>query len=1539
MQNPGSFGRGRRGPKSLRKRWGNAARLVLVWLCFAAALQSAGPGHAETVSVTGSAGVDGLDGAPGTTGGDGLLGEPATAVATLDAINEALATGGSGGGAGDGGDAPNASTSAGDGGDGGAGGAANATSSVDETESSVSVVSESTAIGGSGGDAGAGGNNADGTSGVGGTGGMGGAANAFISTIATATSPQAGPLQSTAIGVATGGAGGDGEVGGRGGDASGTISATVAGDTSVFSVGSSSIGGRGGNSISDGGRGGDGGDASSDAVASGSIRTGSISTESFGGQGGLGGSNLGFDGAGGQGGDASSTADVSIDGVVSAFGGITIEALSEGGDGGWAWGEGFDAGSGGAASASASVVGASTGTTVRATSRGGNGGLGLRGASAGSGGLATVSSVSGTSTNGARLTIEARAEAGDGGNVSTNSISGPIPAAADGGDASIIDGVAGTTTGFLFLDQVSVGGDGGDGTVDAGDGGNALSALTREVNSSSVRVLSYAAAGDGGDTTRGEAGRGGDADASASIISSSGRVIVDVGAVGGSSGGTSDGSDTTAASAGNAVTDAYAETGGDGNSILIGSTISSGAVGGDARESSALSGGIPAHGGSATSRSVGVATGDSTVRVLDEAIGGRGGRGGYIFGAGQAGDGGDAVSYAEGSNAGSELVFVEAKATGGEAGVLGNEASEGGRAGSAEAIARGVSTGGGEVFVTARQTGGSGAAVGSAPQSSGADTRIEDAVSGSTSGRVTLRQYARGGEGGVGAAGSSATSILNARNEGGGALEAVADATGGDHSGFAEAEIIVSDTSGADIFGTAVARGGDAANVDQAGGTASATGYGSSSAGGNVTVAVEQNGGDGNAGGAGADSVLVDAVSGETTGTLTLMQTARGGLGGQAFNGSATGQSGEAMSEIDATNPGGGALVAVSSAIGGLGARSSGTSPPATGGQATASGRATDLVGSDVELRVLAQGGDANPSSHFGVNSGDGGEAILGRIYASSAGGNVSVEGTAIGGSAVQQQNQAGRGASQMLSQAVDGDTTGLLTLIQNATAGDGGGPATDTIPSGAGNASSYLDRTKSANHLTLSVTALAGGQLRTSQSEALAVGGDADAQVSGGNDSGGVTLLARAVGGDFETFTGVEGTARRGGNANVRATSTTVVDGADIQIGLASSSLYGAEGGTGATNDRFFSPEVRGGRGGEATSESIGIALGDSQVLVYDRAIGGRGARDDDFRIDFHGEGGDGTSYAEARTAGTSDAIAESFARGGAAGQGSRDPGPGPAGGVASATARAEGLGASHAFAMTFGGGSTQSSIGEAISQASAIGGFSAYAGSYASGRADAEAIAVLRGPGPIAETRVTTFESARGIAARASSHAFYDGREQLPGVRRTYADVRVAGPLATAASLSAGVLAEIDLNVTGSERNNELIDNHALVEMVLATPASDPGRELFIDFDTDLDQEASFDSLHLLVLLGGASLIDETFADASSALLFFTTASNLFLGTEESIGDGQIAISMAMASISRDDRFSAQFSLTQVPEPNVALLLLAGLGVLSAMKERSRM
>jgi len=207
------------------------------------------------------------------------------------------------------------------------------------------------------------------------------------------------------------------------------------------------------------------------------------------------------------------------------------------------------------------------------------------------------------------------------------------------------------------------------------------------------------------------------------------------------------------------------------------------------------------------------------------------------------------------------------------------------------------------------------------------------------------------------------------------------------------------------------------------------------------------------------------------------------------------------------------------------------------------------------------------------------------------------------------------------------------------------------------------------------------------------------------------------------------------------------------------------------------------------------------------------------------------------------------------------------------------------------------------------------------------------LRGPGPISDTRVTTYQSGVQGSMNTASHVFYDGLEQTPVALSTasFANVRVAGPPATGGSLLGPVLAEIDLNLRGS--GSAVLPNasRALIELALATNVANPEREIFLDFDADASQGASFDSLRILIALGATTLLDETFMDVQLAIAFFSTGADLLLGSFETIGTDGLSVMLEMESTGSQDSFAAQISLTQVPEPNVSLLLLLGLGMLS--------
>jgi len=320
------------------------------------------------------------------------------------------------------------------------------------------------------------------------------------------------------------------------------------------------------------------------------------------------------------------------------------------------------------------ITGSSTGggnVTVQAQSTGGTGGGTFDGPNggigqAGNGGVASLGGVTGYSTTG-NVAVTAILTGGGGG-IGSNYASGGI-----GADASLNNAVSGSTSGNLTLTQWAIGGAGGSGGGIIGYGtpgtaGNATSTLTiNQVGAKNVIGYSAANSGAGGD-----AGGGASGTANATI-------------------------DLTAN--GNLDAEAYANDFGSEGASPGGYTYSvSGGAGGPAM---AIANGT----GSST------ISGQSKVRVIADAIGDAGGSPYSNLGTvGSAGAGGTATASATGSNAGPDMVTVEAIAAGGSS-AGGSIISNGGNA---SATASGVSYGSAQVSVTSWAVGGSGNTGGSA---------------------------------------------------------------------------------------------------------------------------------------------------------------------------------------------------------------------------------------------------------------------------------------------------------------------------------------------------------------------------------------------------------------------------------------------------------------------------------------------------------------------------------------------------------------------------------------------------------------------------------------------------------------------------------------------------------------------------------------------------------------------------------------------------------------------------------------------------------
>ena len=638
----------------------------------------------------------------------------------------------------------------------------------------------------------------------------------------------------------------------------------------------------------------------------------------------------------------------------------------------------------------------------------------------------------------------------------------------DGGAAVLDNAVAGTTSGALRLDQEARG----------------QSASSRVVRSGSWESIDVEVVANGTDGARAEA-----------------EVRNDAGSV------TLNGASAATRPTGprgperDAALSLRGTTVGDGHDVNVGLLSTSRATGGNA--------GAPGRGGHATSESIGIAEGESDVRVRDSATGGAG-----------LGDvGGSASSSAEGRAAGSGAVTVESTARAGSGG-------RGAIGGTAAARAHGVSETG-RVEATATAIG----AIGSDSSGvglSGGDVTLTNAVTASTRGDVVLRQTARGGEGGrglgigTGGVGGDASSMLEYTHASDGNLDITVEAIGGAGGGFTSNR---ADSGSAFASANGESTGNVAIEATALGTNATlGTVRGVSTGGGDVSVTAtaEDTGG--------SDVTIVDATEGQTDGGgLALRQFARGRSGANVrseltqraevrvldarvaatIEGVPDADPSEtADALVDVTNTAGNVVadaraerarvvrvrqVARSTGDGNevrVGAdRDSGaylgSELSASESIGTAEGDALVRVsdraaaGATGEAASSAFGENRGSSSVFVSASATGGSASSGigpagsaqaEAFGRSTSGEVNVSVNQTGGSGQSRSRTRSDGADSHLENAASGETAGNLVLSQTATGGRGEGGGT------GGNASSRLTHEHTgAGNLTLQSTANGG--------------------------------------------------------------------------------------------------------------------------------------------------------------------------------------------------------------------------------------------------------------------------------------------------------------------------------------------------------------------------------------------------------------------------------------------------------------------------------
>ncbi|HWE96659.1 MAG TPA: hypothetical protein VG269_22050 [Tepidisphaeraceae bacterium] len=667
---------------------------------------------------------------------------------------------------------------------------------------------------------------------------------------------------------------------------------------------------------------------------------------------------------------------------------------------------------------------------------------------------------------------------------------------------------------------------------------------------------------------------------------------------------------------------------------------------------------------------------------------------------------------------------------------------------------------------------------------------------------------------------------------------------------------------------------------------------GVSTGGGNVSVSGAAIGGGGHVAGS---VTLLNAVTGSTTGALSLSQTATGGdsFGGQGNH------AGNANSSLTLIDTQAFSLTGVSVANGGSAGPTSGTVDTqinTTGGTATA---AISLTGiNNVNASATATGGQgASPAA---TNAGAGGSATLGTVFgASTNGGVVVVSGAAIGGNGgrvpfTNSTMQAGSGYSISLNNAVDGFTTGALTLKQLAQGGDAG--ITESGLAGVtGTASSTLVKSASSSSLELDTNATGGSGARGVQGS----GGDgaqANAVSNGTNMKGNAIANASALAG-----TGGLGVVKGGAGGAGTASTSAIAYGNNVSATANGSATGGLGGGI------IGNANTVGGNGGSASSSSTATVNGNGTAQATDTASGG-GAP-------LPGNGGSALSVANASVGGGSAAIANSTAFAGsnqsqgfvtrsATGGNASATASATAGGTALASAAASASSGWNAWSKTGSGHTTiglananakaVSDSGPAIASARASGvaspGIPSGATSYASsagGTVIATAFATSQPPAipfnfePVMQSQAAIAQPVPALPSQygdQQSLAFLtalpstsDSSAALAGTNAVRQGFNVAGEGAGPRSNILGILSlggGINFD-TVSPGGPETFT--ATAELNVGTNELTSPQDLEVGLLTSNTFSGGFDSLRFQIASAGTTLVDQAFTSPTAASAYF--------------------------------------------------------------------
>jgi hypothetical protein len=1209
-------------------------------ITLAASLVSLFPARGDSqTGANGSNGAAGYGANPGTNGGNGTDGSAANANSQTSSLtNSSTARGGTGGAGGNGGVAIPGNVQPGMGGNGGNGGYAAAIAGNTAGTNSSTVNSTSSAGGGNGGIAGIGGTSTAYLS-IAGNSGAGGSASANAwslaggtSTVVLSSSSQGGNGGSTPTNSGLGGNGGNG------GDALTNASVTAGANCSISLNNINAVGGLGGNGWGGASSGGNGGTATIGAIIlnCGTGGTVQVYTAATGGRGGTGyNGGKGGDGVtinpvscnvgdgssvmltefgigGGGGSTLNSTGNYGLPGNGYCFqslsltsgASISVTLIGRGGAGA---GGALPVGQMGGISYVGGLIGnsGSGAVTLYSLVRGGQGGsvAGVN-TTGGNGGVEPTSVVGAFSINGT-VTVNQTVTGGSGGNGYN---------AGNGADAILVNAASGTTSGTLVITQSAQAGNAG--IAQGGNwgiAGNASSSFTYyDSTANIINCTSSATAGNYGIS-------GGSAIANINVT---GRAIVYAAAIVYGATGVSDGRNGQ-------IGNAYATSitggpvhvtsklyGGNGASYgVLGNFSGNGAdailsnsVTGDTTGLlylvQAVTGGAPGasldgsgHAGNATSL-FNLTKSCPSISVESDATGGAGATA-IATNAGHAGLGGDATAINYIYNpAGSAIANVAM--FGGNGGVPTNGATtpiSGGNGGTAFATATAISSGFGIAQAYVQGRGGTGGAPSGFGGSGGdggsaSGTALAIATLGPAAATYSVNQYSIA----VGGSPSGTYAIGSGGNGGSSTGSAMAISTGSNSS---TAYAYTLGANGGFGYGPGYHGGNGGAAVLQT--------LQASSGSGPVTLYTNVYGGGGGgglngaSGGNGGNASVTGDISGTTAGKLTFDIFLSGGSGG---NTSGTGKlgnggnGGNAYLSLNISSSQATSITALTSAYAGYGGQVY-SGPTGHGGDSgTAYGSLTIYGIRDISGYMTVNGGFAGTAAAGIGNSLA--APILGPIYANSSG----------GGQVLVYAAANSFGPDESLNNAVNGDTTGSLTLTQIATS--------------VGNASSSLTRATTSTSLTLQATAQSqntSGLIGTGMANAYAnstnSGGTSRATtvasgVSGASD----TAIAIALG-NYNSFANGSASLSTGFNAtsksiaysytsgNGTATATDFATGGDAQS-TASATNVGTLPVIATATARSQNPAAQLGAVARASAYSMGgsttadaIAMGASSVNV----------------------------------------------------------------------------------------------------------------------------------------------------------------------------------------------------------------------------------------------------------------------------------------------------------------------------------------------------